>query len=88
MFLCFCVIFFTCCSYYAIDGRLEQEYDLLNNKKGSDSTMKHRPMTKEERAYTDEQTLRDLRREACKEINNMDERELQNLIWKLRQRQR
>ena len=75
-------------SYYQIDGRLEQEYDLLNNKKGSDSTMKHRPMTKEERAYTDEQTLRDLRREACKEINNMDERELQNLIWKLRQRKR
>ena len=63
-------------------------YDLANNKKGSDSTMKHRPMTKEERAYTDEQTLRDLRREACKEINNMDERELQNLIWKLRQRKR
>ena len=50
--------------------------------------MKHRPMTKEERAYTDEQTLRDLRREACKEINNMDERELQNLIWKLRKRKR
>ena len=75
-------------SDYQIDGRLEQEYDLLNNKKGSDSTMKHRPMTKEERAYTDEQTLRDLRREACKEINNMDERELQNLIWKLHQRKR
>ena len=87
MFLCFCMIFLTCFSYYRVDGRLKQEYDLLNNKKGSDS-MKHRPMTKEERAYTDEQTLRDLRREACKEINNMDERELQNLIWKLRQRKR
>lgn len=50
--------------------------------------MKHRPMTKEERAYTDEQNIRDLRREICKEINNMDERELSNLLWKLRQRKR
>lgn len=50
--------------------------------------MKHRPMTKEERSYTDEQTIRDLRREACKEIQQMDERELSNLLWKLRQRKR
>ena len=50
--------------------------------------MKHRPMTKEERAYTDEQTLRDLRREACKEIYNRAARELSNLLWKLRQRKR
>lgn len=46
--------------------------------------MKHRPMTKEERSYTDEQTIRDLRREVCKIINDMDERELSNLLWKLR----
>ncbi|MBQ8618227.1 MAG: hypothetical protein IJ418_12085 [Clostridia bacterium] len=50
--------------------------------------MKYRPMTKEERATSDPQTLRDLRREVCKEINEMDERELSNLIWKLRQRKR
>lgn len=48
--------------------------------------MKHRPMTKEERALTTEQSIRDLRREVCKIINDMDERELTNLIWKLRQR--
>lgn len=50
--------------------------------------MKHRPMTKEERAYTDERTVRDLRREVCKEVQTMDERELSNLLWKLRQRKR
>ena len=50
--------------------------------------MKHRPMTKEERAMSDEQSVRDLRREICKEINTMDERELSNLLWKLRQRKR
>lgn len=50
--------------------------------------MKHSPMTKEERAFSDPQTVRDLRREVCKEINDMDERELQQLLWKLRQRKR
>lgn len=50
--------------------------------------MKYRPMTKEERAFSDPQTVRDLRREVCKEINSMDERELQQLLWKLRQRKR
>lgn len=50
--------------------------------------MKHRPMTKEERAYSVDNTIRDLRREVCKEIQTMDERELSNLIWKLRQRKR
>lgn len=50
--------------------------------------MKHRPMTKEERAASDPQEARDLRRQICKEINEMDERELSNLLWKLRQRKR
>lgn len=50
--------------------------------------MKHRPMTKEERSFSDPQTIRDLRRQICKEINEMDERELSNLLWKLRQRKR
>lgn len=50
--------------------------------------MKHRPMTREERACTDEQSLRDMRREACREIHTMDARELANLLWKLRQRKR
>ena len=50
--------------------------------------MKYAPMTRDERRHEDPQDVRDLRREACKEINNMDERELQNLIWKLRQRKR
>lgn len=50
------------------------------------TAMKHRPMNKEERAYADEQNVRDLRREICKIIHDMDERELSNLLWKLRQR--
>jgi hypothetical protein len=45
-------------------------------------------MTKEERAFADQQNIRDLRREICKIIHDMDERELSNLLWKLRQRKR
>lgn len=50
--------------------------------------MKHRPMTKEERAMTDPQEARDLRRQINKELDNCDARELANLLWKLRQRKR
>ena len=50
--------------------------------------MKYRPMTKEERSLSDPQEERDLRRMICKEIQSMDERELNNLLWKLRQRKR
>lgn len=55
--------------------------------KGSE-TMKHRPMTRDERRHEEPQDVRDLRREVCKEIQTMDERELSNLLWKLRQRKR
>lgn len=48
--------------------------------------MKHRPMTKEERAYSDPIKVRDLRRMICKEINDMDERELQKLLWNIQRR--
>ena len=50
--------------------------------------MKYRPMTKEERATSDPIEERDLRRMICKEINTMDARELQNVLWKIRQRKR
>lgn len=50
--------------------------------------MKYAPMTRDERRHEDPQDVRDLRREVCKEIQTMDERELSNLLWKLRQRKR
>ena len=50
--------------------------------------MKYRPMTKEERATSEPQEERDLRRRICKILNDMDARELQNLLWKLEQRKR
>lgn len=48
--------------------------------------MKHRPMTKEERALSDPQEERDLRRLICKEINDMDARQLQKLLWTIQKR--
>lgn len=50
--------------------------------------MKYRPMTKEERAASDPLEARDLRRQICKEINDMDARELQNILWTIRKRKR
>ena len=48
--------------------------------------MKYRPMTKEERSLSDPQEERDLRRMICKEINDMDARQLQKLLWTIQKR--
>ena len=50
--------------------------------------MKYRPMTKEERAESDPLEVRDLRRQICKEINSMDERELRQVLWSIQKRKR
>lgn len=47
--------------------------------------MKYRP-TKEERANADPNAVRDLRRMICKEINDMDARQLQKLLWTIQKR--
>ena len=50
--------------------------------------MKYRPMTKEERSTSDPLEARDLRRQICKEINDMDVRALQNVLWTIQKRKR
>ena len=50
--------------------------------------MKYRPMTKEERANSDPLEARDLRRQICREINDMDVRALQNVLWTIQKRKR
>lgn len=49
--------------------------------------MKYRP-TKEERANADPNAARDLRRMICKRLNDMTEKELQKLLWKLDRKER
>lgn len=49
--------------------------------------MKYRP-SKEERANADPLIARDLRRQICKRLNDMSEKELQKLLWKLEQGKR
>ena len=61
--------------------------DAKRLKKGSDP-MKYRPMTKEERSTSDPLEARDLRRQICKEINDMDVRALQNVLWTIQKRKR
>ena len=46
--------------------------------------MKFNPSPKEARALRDPILERDLRREICKEINDMNAEQLQKLLWKIR----
>lgn len=50
--------------------------------------MKFNPTPKEARALRDPIKERDLRREICKEINDMTAEQLQKLLWKIRRGKR
>lgn len=50
--------------------------------------MKFNPTPKEARSLSQDQEARDLRRMICKEINTMDAKELQKLLWKIQKGKR